>query len=538
MSENRELTMDDYLAMLRRRLKVILIPALLAPLAGFMVSYVFPPTYKSTATVLVEGQKVPDEYVKSVITSDFTQRIQTLGQQVLSPSRLRPMIQSLVLVKPGEPVIVKPGEEDKVIQEIQRPGSVTVEPVITSMSAAASASPSGKKKKPSASSEPVPGFNVSYTDSNAVRAQKICEALTELIVNENLKSRGEVAQGTTDFLGRQVEEAKRAIDEQDKKLAAFKKQYMGQLPGDADNNMRILMSLNSQLDATTQTLGRAQQDKAYTESMLAQQTAAWKSSQSSSNPQTLEQQLTQLQGQLLQLQARYTDDHPDVIKTKADIAEIEKKLKQINAAAASNTATDSNEKASATEPPEIRQLRLQIHQYQGVIEQDTLDQKRLQSQIGVYQSRTAMSPGIEEQYKLLTRDNDNAQDFYKELLKKKSSADLGSSMESQQQGEQMQILVAAGLPDSPSFPIRPLFAAGGLGAGLALGLLIAIWLEFSDKSIRTEKDAAAIMDLPLLISVPWLGEDGDEAAANGNGRRRFWGRSDPASPREHENVEV
>ena len=376
------------------------------------------------------------------------------------------------------------------------------------------------------SQEPLPGFNVGYTDSNASRAQKICNAMTSLILDENLRTRAEVAHDTTEFLGRQLEDAKRAIDEQDSKLANFKKQYMGQLPGDADNNMRILMSLNSQLDATTQTLGRAQQDKAYTESMLAQQTAAWKSSQSSSNPQ------------LLQLQARYTDDHPDVIKTKADIAEIEKRLKQINAAAAANTATDSNEKASATEPPEIRQLRLQIHQYQGVIEQATLDQKRLQSQIGVYQSKTAMSPGIEEQYKLLTRDNDNAQAFYKELLAKKSSADLGSSMETQQQGEQMHILVAAGLPDSPSFPSRPLFAAGGLGAGLALGLLVAIWLEFSDKSIRTENDAAAIMDLPLLISVPWLGEDGDGAAANGNGRRRFWGRSNPASPKEHENVEV
>jgi len=102
----------------------------------------------------------------------------------------------------------------------------------------------------------------------------------------------------------------------------------------------------------------------------------------------------------------------------------------------------------------------------------------------------------------------------------------------------MHILAAAGLPESPSFPNRPLFAAGGMGAGLALGLLMAIWLEFSDKSIRTEKDAAAIMDLPLLISVPWLGEDGDEAAANGNGRRRFWGRGDPASSKEHENVEV
>src|ERR1700681_1458532 len=135
MSENRELTMDDYLAMLRRRLKVILIPALLAPLAGFGVSYAFSPKFTSQSTVLVEGQKVPDSLVQSVITSDFTQRIQTLSQQVLSPSRLRPVIQSLALVKPDE--------ENKLIEDIQH--NMSVEPVMTSMSAA------GKKKKPSAS---------------------------------------------------------------------------------------------------------------------------------------------------------------------------------------------------------------------------------------------------------------------------------------------------------------------------------------------------------------------------------------------------
>ena len=536
MSENRELTMDDYLAMLRRRLKVILIPTLIAPLAGFMVSYVFSPKYTSQSTVLVEGQKVPDNYVQPVITADFTQRVQTLSQEVLSPTRLRPVIQNFEIT---EPQLFKPAEEGKIISDIQQ--NMQVQPVITSMSAAAAGAgiAGAKKKKPSVTDEPVPGFNVNYTDSNAFRAQKICNALTDLIVTENLKERGDIAKSTTEFLGRQLEDAKRAIDDQDAKLAAFKKQYMGQLPTDVDNNMRMLMSLNSQLDASTQTLSRAQQDKAYTESMLAQQTAAWKSSLSSTNPQTLEQGLTQLQGQLLQLQARYTDDHPDVIKTKADIAEIEKKLKEVNAAAAAASTTDSSDKASASEPPEIRQLRLQIHQYQGVIEQATLDQKRLQSAISVYQSRTAMSPSVEEQYKLLTRDNDNAQVFYKDLLAKKSSSGLATSMEDQQEGEQMHILAAATVPDFPSFPNRPIFAAGGLGVGLALGALIAIILEFSDKSIRTEKDAAAIMDLPLLISVPWLGEDEDDAAnGNGNARRRFWGRGDPAPPKDHEHLEV
>ena len=524
MSENRELSMDDYLAMLRRRLKVILIPALLAPIAGFVVSYAFPPKYTSQSTVLVEGQKVPDNYVQPVITSDFTQRIQTLSQEVLAPSRLRPVIRSLALVKADD--------EPKLIAQIQQ--NMQVEPVITSMSAAAAANT--KKKKPTAGQESVPGFNVNYTDSDALRAQKICNAMTSLIVDENLRSRAEVAQGTTEFLTRQLDDAKRAIDDQDAKLANFKRQYSGQLPSDSDNNMRMLMSLNSQLDATTQTLSRAQQDKAYTESMLAQQTAAWKSSQSSTNPQTLETQLNQLQANLLQLQARYTADHPDVIKTKADIAEIQKKLKEVNTAAAASTTSTDNDKASAAEPPEIRQLRLQIHQYQSVMDQATLDQKRLQNQINVYQSRTAMSPNVEEQYKLLTRDNDNAQAFYKDLLAKKSSAELGTSMENQQQGEQMHILAAAGLPESPSFPNRPLLAAGGLGAGLGIGLLIAIFLEFSDRSIRTEKDAAAVMELPLLISVPWLGGDEDDDSANGNSQRRFWGRSDPGPPKEHENV--
>jgi uncharacterized protein involved in exopolysaccharide biosynthesis len=454
---------------------------------------------------------VPDNYVKPVITTDFTQRIATLQQQVLSVNRLRPLIERLG--------ISKPEEQSKLISDIQT--NMMVEPVITAISSAASKTGSVKKAKSSVNLEAVPGFYVNYTDSNANRAQQICNEMTSLILEENLRTRAEVAQGTTDFLTRQLEDAKRDLDQQDAKLAAFKRQYLGQLPGDADNNVRILMSLNSQLDASTQAVNRAQQDKAYTESMLAQQLAAWKSSQSSTNPQNLQQQLDSLQSQLLTLKARYTDDHPDVIKAKADIAEVQKKLAQINAAAAN--ATDTSDQSSAAEPPEIRQLRLQVHQYQNVIEQSSADQKRLQSQISLYQSRTAMSPGIEEQYKLITRDYDNAQSFYRDLLAKKSASEMATSMENQQQGEQMRILNPASQPASPSFPNRPLFAGGGLGAGLALGLLLAVWLELRDKSIRTEKDAAAVMDLPLLVSVPWVEE---EAEASHNGRRRFWGNQD------------
>src|SRR6202166_1312056 len=506
MTQNRELTMDDYLAMLRRRAKVILIPALLAPLAGFLISYVFPSKYTSQALVLIEAPKIPDAMVQQVFTQDLTQHITTNQQRVLSPARLRPMVERLGLVKGGQNL-------EDVVDNIRV--SMTIEPVVTDL---AMVGPGGKKRP--GQNSPVPGFYVNYTASTAREAQQICTDLTSMLLEEDLKSRQDASQGTTLFLTKQVEDAKQNLDDLDKKLAAFKNQHMGQLPGDEDNNMKIQMGFNSQLDANTQSLNRATQDKAYAESMLAQQVAAWKNSQSASNPQSLQTQLSQLQAQLIDLEGRYTEDHPDVIKTKGDIAEVKKQLAAINDTS-DKPGDPGNDKSSATEPPEIRQLRLQIHQYQDMILQTTRDQKKLQQEIAVYQGRVSSSPVVEEQYKELARDYDNAQKVYQDDLAKQSTSKMATQAQQQQQGEQMALLNPANLPDSPSFPNRLLFAGGGLGAGLALGLGLTFWLELRDKSIRTEADAESALGLPLLVSVPWVVET---EAANGNGKAYFWKR--------------
>ena len=506
MIENRELTMDDYLAMLRRRARVILIPAVLAPVVGFLISYAFPPKYTSQSTILVERQKVPENMVQPVVSEDWTARVATLQQQVLSQTQLQPIVQKIYPNKSGQ-------EMSQIIDDIRE--HMTVEPVVSDLSLIGGA----VKRKPGQSS-PVPGFTVSFTAANAREAQQVCNELTSLMVTENLKEIQATAQGTSDVLDRGIEDGKRNLDDLDSKLAAFKKQYVGQLPGDEENNLKILMGLNSQLDANTQTLNRAQQDKSYTESMLAQQLAAWKSSETSTNPQTLQKQLSDLQSQLIQLQARYTEDHPDVIKAKADIAEVKKKLAEINNAAP-DTA-QNNDKASATEPPEIRQLRLQIHQYSNLISAATRDQKRLQQEIASYQGKVTLSPAIEEQYKGLTRDYENAQKAYQDLLAKKSTADLTVRMNNQSQGERMFPLNPANLPDSPSFPNRLYFAGGGLGVGLALGIVLSMWLELRDKSIRTEADAEAALDLPILVTVPWVGAI---AGATESKYGKFWHRS-------------
>jgi capsular polysaccharide biosynthesis protein len=135
---------------------------------------------------------------------------------------------------------------------------------------------------------------------------------------------------------------------------------------------------------------------------------------------------------------------------------------------------------------------------------------------------------VEEKYKQLTRDYENAQKSYQDLLGKKSTADLTVQMNTQAQGERMFVLNLAALPDAPSFPNRLLFAAGGLGAGLAIGLGLVLWLEIRDNSIRTERDAEAVLELPTLIAIPWIGA----AEPTQNGRFKFWHRNKAAEDRD------
>jgi polysaccharide chain length determinant protein (PEP-CTERM system associated) len=512
MITNRELTMQDYVAMLRRRIWIILIPAMMAPLAGYLASYGFPAKYTSQSVVLVEGQKVPESMVQPVVSEDLTARVSTLQQQILAESKLRPMLQRIFPQK-------SPNEVNGMIDTIR--ANIAVESVPSDLLAIGTSNPKGKKPNTS----PFPGFYVKYTAPNAREAQMICNELTTLLVDENSRQIAEAATGTSEVLNRGIEDAKNNLDGMDAKLAEFKKQYVGQLPGDEENNLKILTGLNSQLESNTQTLNRAQQDKAYATSMLAQQLGAWKTSQNATNPETLQKQLSDLQTQLLQLQSKYTDDHPDVIKTKADIEGVKKKLADINKASASDT-DDNTDKASIIEPAEIRQLRLQLHQYEDLIAAATRDQKRLQQEISTYQSRISLSPAVEEQYKQLTRDYDNAQKNYEDLLAKKSSADLTVKMNNQAVGERMFPLQLADLPDSPSFPNRLFFALGGLAAGLAIGAGIALLLELRDNSIRNERDAEAILELPTLIAVPWVAASavGLNGNGNGNGRFKFWQR--------------
>jgi uncharacterized protein involved in exopolysaccharide biosynthesis len=276
--------------------------------------------------------------------------------------------------------------------------------------------------------------------------------------------------------------------------------------------MNMLTTLSSQLDASTQALSHVQQEKTFNEQMLASQLATFQSAQvgTGASPDTLEKQLAAMQQSLLVLESRYTDDYPDVIKTKADIAALQKKI----ADGGSAPTTTAKPARPSTEPLQIQQLRATIHALDQEIGDKEKQQLRIQQQINTQQARIEASPAVEEQFKELSRGYQVALESYNDLKKKYDESKMSVDLDQQQQGEQFRVLDPANLPARPSFPNRPLFALGGLGGGLGLGLALAFLLEMKDTSFKTERDVEFVLQLPVLAMVPAI----EPPSAKGIGR--------------------
>ncbi|HWZ99288.1 MAG TPA: lipopolysaccharide biosynthesis protein [Candidatus Dormibacteraeota bacterium] len=344
-----------------------------------------------------------------------------------------------------------------------------------------------------------PGFNVSVTFNNPQLAKQICEEITSAFLEQNATNRFDRSKKTTDFLTQQLEEAKQKLDEKDKKLAQFKVQHPYVLPDQQQQNLAVLGSMNTQLDAANQALSRAQQDKSLNETLLGQQEANWKASQlGQQNPESQDQELNTLQDQLAVLLTKYTPEHPDVVKVKAQIENLKKRMSVAPAPKTPAAVTQ----ATLREPPAIQQLRAKIKQDDLIIADLGKRQSQIQDEVRSVQARLQASPIIEEQLKELTRDNQTALDVYNDLLKKRDTAEMATQMEHQQQGETFKVQDAPSLPLSPSFPKKTIFVGGGLGAGFALSLGILYLLALGDKALYSERDVEVCLKLPVLASVP------------------------------------
>jgi polysaccharide chain length determinant protein (PEP-CTERM system associated) len=474
MEEEQQFGIGDVLAIVKRRFLWLLIPALIGPAVGIGLTFLVQPVYTSKAFVLIEQPKVPDKFVTQVVTDQLDTRLMTLQEQILSRSRLEPIIERLGLYDKSNKMSM-----EEMVERLRR--SIDVKMI----------SPEGSSRVPS-------GFYIKASANSARTAQQVCTEILSMFMSENLKLREQRSEGTTDFLAGQLEESKRKLDQQDAQLAAFKGKYLGQLPTDEQRNLEMLTATRTRLESLNQELSQAQQQKIIQESALSQMSAKLPTTSGAASPSDMQQELTTLQAQLASLQSKYTDDHPDVRKAKAQIQALQSQLK---AAAATTTVAHAKDEP-VVDTAEMRQMRVALRLTEENIRSKRVEQSHLEQQVQALQSRLQLSPVVEERYKALTRDYETALQFYNDLLSKKTQSQMSTNLERQQEGEQFGVMDAPDLPANPTFPDRLKFGLSGLGAGFALGIAMALLLERRENFLRTEDDVVKILALPVLISIP------------------------------------
>ncbi|HKV43036.1 MAG TPA: Wzz/FepE/Etk N-terminal domain-containing protein [Blastocatellia bacterium] len=475
MTVHRQLNVEDWLGIFRRRKWQIIIPAALCALAGLLISFAFPKQYTSHTRVLVEAPIVPDDIVKPVVSDDVNRRLASMQGEILSRTHLEGLIEQNHLYAkeldrvPMESLVDRLRKSISVLPMAPTPGTLT---------------------------ENVLGFNIDVTLGQAQLAQQVCTQLASMFKDYNSQQREQQSEDTTQFLANQLSEAKLKLDDQDAKLAQFQNQYLGAQPGDEQTNLTMLAGMTQQLEAVTQGLNEAQANKAFAQSMLTDQLAARKAS-NGGDPQTLQHQLDTLQAQLVSLRAQYTDKHPEVIQVQEEIADLQKKMQ----APAKPNQTQTAAPDIGADSVQIQQLRAELNQAQTAIAEKQKEQTQLQQQIKGIQARIQLTPMVQEQYSAVTRDRQTALDFYNSLLKRRDDAQMATNLERRQESENFKVLDPPSLPEAPSFPNRQLFTLGGFAVGLVLGAALIRVAEMRDKSLRQPRDVEMLLGVPTLAVI-------------------------------------
>ena len=479
------LNLQQYVGVIRRRHLHFLIPFFLGWLAVWSVSWVLPSRYRSGTLILVEQPSMPKDYVTPNVTDDLQSRLQSITQQILSRTRLLHIIEELNLYGSGHNGV----NPDELVDRMRK--DIEIELV-------------------RGAHDQITSFNIYYSAHDPHVAQQVTSELTNLFISENLELRQQKSEDTTKFLESQLETARQALAEQEEKVRVYKDQHLGELPTQLSSNLQILSGLQSQLQNAQDGLNSARQQSAYLQSMLEQSRSIQRVNKTGNSAPVgipaLDQELERLKAQLADLSSHYTDRHPDVRKVKEQIAKTEKMRDQaISDQKATNAATTNQPAPDSVDPGDgaaTIQLSGQLKANQVDIANKEREIESLKAKINDYQGRLNQEPVREQQFADLTRGYEQSKANYDELLKKKNSSQMATSMELLQQGEHFQMIDPPSLPLKPDFPNRLKFCGIGLGVGIALGAVVAGGVEFLDDRLYNEKELKSLLPVAIISEIP------------------------------------
>jgi succinoglycan biosynthesis transport protein ExoP len=486
LQESNELpSFTEIKGIVRRRRWQFLVPFFCGWALVWGASWLIPSTYRSGTLILVEQPSVPEKYVVSNIDSDIQHQLDSITQQILSRTRLVRIIDHLGLYAQDR----KHKSPDDLVEKMRRDIEIELS--------------HGDDRKLSA-------FNIYYESRDPKMAQLATAELANLFITENLEQREKRSENTTNFLEDQVDQARAKLAEQEAKVRVFKDQHLGELPTQTQSNLQILAGLQSQVQANEDSLNRAKQQNTYLESLISQYRTMDHGSKpgegGSAKLGEVDRELDQLKAQLADLTSHYTDKHPDVRKTKEQIARTEQMRARIVADMNSPASNSNPQSAAPTQldpkSAPLLELESQLKANRLEITNREAEIKDEENKILQYQGRLNMAPVMEQQFADITRDYDQSKADYESLLKKKNESEMSTDLEKTQQGEHFRMLDPPNLPVKPYKPNRLLLCGAGLAVGLVLGGGFAFGQEKLSGKIYSEREIKKLVPFDVIAEIP------------------------------------
>lgn len=450
------------------------------------------PVYTAEALILVESQKVPENFVAATVQTALDARLDMLKRQVLSHDRLWSLVEALDLYPDEKRKLSK--EE---VVEIMR-GDIGID-----LSRGWNTSGPG-------------AFRVEYRAPKAAIAAEVANRVGMFFINENLRQRTVEAQGTSEFLDSQLRESEHRLRQQEAKLKEFKLTYNGELPQQEGALLAAMSQSRAELLGTQEGLSRAQQNKLILESSLAYgkanlrelEDAAQRRAERQSTPAPAAgapappSELDLARAQLSRLRARYYDSHPEVQQALLEVQRLERQPRERAAARVAEesgssmpaaqtapggaTAVFNADEVVRSERNRIQELTAQIALVKEDIRNLESRRQRLLAELGEAQQRLLAIPVREQQLASITRDYETSKANYESLLNKKLAADVAAQMERWQKSQKFVMLDPARVPLKPTRPRRMLLIATGCLFSLLTASAIAFLLELKKNVVLGE----------------------------------------------------
>jgi len=460
-------TLGDYFDVVRRRWRYVAVVLPTALLLSVYLAFVLPPMYLSSGTILLEQATVPDDLVRTTVTTYANQQIELVHRRVMTVDNLASLVGESDPY-PNERVISDRAKARLILENtsLEKVDPLTLEPLLES-----------------------PAFSVHYYNPDPEIAVEIANKLVGLFLSYNRVTRTERASRTYRFLGAQSDAVEQRLELIEKRLADFKVEYGDAIPEAQAHNLSALDRAERDVDALQRQILDAEERIKMFDFQLTQ-----------ISPNLFEDgggwqaELAQLKSDLAAALQRYTEEHPDVRRLRRAIEALSERI----------NATEQYQPTVAPDNPDYLRVASQQETVERELDVLHLRVDRGRAQILTYSRRIAIAPDVEREYRQLIREHDIEQSQYRDIQNKLSQAALAQTLETEDQGERFSLIRTPRRPSTPDSPNRVGIILLGfvLGAALSAGLVAV--KESVDPSIRSARDLAEITDIKPIGAIPMM----------------------------------